>query len=234
MDEEIPGELDRLAKRHLFPLDLRTCRCRAAKKSWVKISQIRTLPVEKIGTKLGWLSPEELEQILSAAAIHGAAHQQPMLFQVVTDRPTRPAQSGRVRIGFHMGRHIEKAPMVEIQTETGTMRVSIPETTAFDLVRFMSAAGHAGNVMTVLSELVEKTEPEGLAALSGLYALPDVQRLGYLLGRFGESRFADPLASWLKARRYRPVLLVPDQAKGHATSDSRWRVIPNEALEVDL
>ena len=48
--------------------------------------------------------------ILSAAAIHGAAHQQPMLFQVVTDRPTRPARAGRVRIGFHMGRHIETAP----------------------------------------------------------------------------------------------------------------------------
>ena len=61
--------------------------------------------------------------ILSAAAIHSAAHQQPMLFQVITDRPTRPARAGRVRIGFHVGRHVEKAPVVEIQTETGSMRV---------------------------------------------------------------------------------------------------------------
>jgi len=30
--------------------------------------------------------------VLSAAAIHGAAHQQPMIFQVVTDKPTRPAE----------------------------------------------------------------------------------------------------------------------------------------------
>ena len=32
MDEEIMDELDRLVKRRLFPLDLRTCRCQPAKK----------------------------------------------------------------------------------------------------------------------------------------------------------------------------------------------------------
>lgn len=172
--------------------------------------------------------------ILSAAAIHGAAHQQPMLFQVVTDRPTRPAQAGRVRIGFHMGRHIETAPVVEIQTETGSMRVSTPEATAFDLVRFAPSAGHIGNVITVLSELVEKIDPKALTSLADLYAISDIQRLGYLLERLGENRLADPLASWLKARRYRPILLVPVQAKGVAPTDPRWRVIPNETVEVDL
>ncbi|OIP92910.1 MAG: hypothetical protein COS57_10455 [Syntrophobacterales bacterium CG03_land_8_20_14_0_80_58_14] len=172
--------------------------------------------------------------ILSAAAIHGAAHQQPMLFQVVTDRPTRPAQAGRVRIGFHMGRHIEKAPVVEIQTETGTMRVSTPEATAFDLVRFVSAAGHVGNVMTVLSELGEKLDSQSLSPLADSYAVSDVQRLGYLLERLRENHLADPLAAWLKARRYRPILLVPGQAKGDAPADPRWRVIPNETVEVDL
>jgi len=33
------------------------------KKSWVKVSQIRTLPVERIGKKLGWIYP--LDYILS-------------------------------------------------------------------------------------------------------------------------------------------------------------------------
>jgi predicted transcriptional regulator of viral defense system len=39
--------------------------------------------------------------LLSSAAIHGAAHQQPMTFQVLTDRPTRLVQVARVRIEFH-------------------------------------------------------------------------------------------------------------------------------------
>jgi predicted transcriptional regulator of viral defense system len=172
--------------------------------------------------------------ILSAAAIHGAAHQQPMLFQVVTDRPTRPARAGRVRIGFHMGRHVGQVPVIAIQTETGTMRVSTPEATAFDLVRFAPAAGHIGNVVTVLGELAEKIDPQPLAQSADLYALSDVQRLGYLLEQLGEKRLADPLAERLQTRRYRPILLAPGQAKGDSPIDPRWRVIPNEKVEVEF
>ncbi len=172
--------------------------------------------------------------ILSAAAIHGAAHQQPMLFQVVTDRTTRLAQAGRVRIGFHMSRHIEKVPTVDIQTETGSMRVSTPEVTAFDLVRFALSTGHMGNIITVLSELVEKIDSQALTSIADLYAVSDVQRLGYLLERLDETLLADPLAVWLQARRFRPILLAPGQPKGGAPSDPRWRVIPNETVEVEF
>jgi predicted transcriptional regulator of viral defense system len=172
--------------------------------------------------------------ILSAAAIHGAAHHQPMLLQVVTDRPTRSAQAGRVRIGFHMGRHVEQAPVVDIQTETGSMRVSTPEATAFDLVRFAPAAGHIGNVASVLGELAEKIDPEALAGFANLYATSDVQRLGYMLEKLGEKRLADPLAERLKTRRYRPILLAPGQEKGGIPIDPRWRVVPNETVEVEF
>jgi mRNA interferase MazF len=34
------------------------------KKSWVKISQIRTLSVDRIGARLGKFSPEELTQVI--------------------------------------------------------------------------------------------------------------------------------------------------------------------------
>jgi hypothetical protein len=67
-----------------------------------------------------------------------------------------------------------------------------------------------------------------------LYAVSDVQRLGYLLEQLGEKRLADPLAEQLKTRRYRPILLAPDQAKGDSPMDSRWRVIPNEKVEMEF
>jgi mRNA interferase MazF len=47
-----------------FPLTFELADLNLPKKSWVKISQIRTLSVERIGKKLGWISPEELEQII--------------------------------------------------------------------------------------------------------------------------------------------------------------------------
>jgi mRNA interferase MazF len=34
------------------------------KRSWVKISQIRTLSVKRLGKKLGRISVEELEQVI--------------------------------------------------------------------------------------------------------------------------------------------------------------------------
>jgi predicted transcriptional regulator of viral defense system len=172
--------------------------------------------------------------LLSAAAIHGAAHQQPMVFQVITDRATRPARAGRVKIQFHINRRIEKRPGVELQTETGFMRVSTPEATALDLVRFVSAAGHIGNVATVLAELSEKLTPSALAKLADFYAVPDVQRAGYLLEQIGEHDLARALAEWLEKHRYRQVTLVPGKPKGRRSADPKWRIFVNERVEVDL
>ena len=47
-----------------FPLTLELAAKGLPKRSWVKISQIRTLSVERIGRKLGRASPEELAQVI--------------------------------------------------------------------------------------------------------------------------------------------------------------------------
>ncbi len=171
--------------------------------------------------------------LLSAASLHGAAHQQPMLFQVVTDRPTRPARVGRSRIAFHMSRAVSSTPIAMVQTETGSMRVSTPEATAFDLVRFAGAAGHLGNVATVLSELAERCSGAALAQIAPLHSVPDVQRLGFLLDLVGERARADALATWLSTQRHRPILLARGEPEHGAAPDPRWRVKPNAAVEID-
>ena len=47
-----------------FPLTHELKSPKLAKRSWVKISQIRTLSVERIGTKLGRSTPEELALVV--------------------------------------------------------------------------------------------------------------------------------------------------------------------------
>jgi mRNA interferase MazF len=47
-----------------FPLTLELHTKGLPKKSWVKISQIRTLAVERIGKMMGRASPEELAQVI--------------------------------------------------------------------------------------------------------------------------------------------------------------------------
>ncbi len=47
-----------------YPLTLELTTSTLPKRSWVKISQIRTLSVERLGEKLGRIAPEELERII--------------------------------------------------------------------------------------------------------------------------------------------------------------------------
>lgn len=201
----------------IVPLEYREAGCPPA--SWF------------IGDLMRLLGQPYYVGLLSAAAIHGAAHQQPMVFQVITDRPTRAARAGRVLIHFHASRALRATPVQEVQTETGNMRVATPEATAFDLVRFVRAAGHLSNVATVLRELAEKLRPAALAKLADLHATPAVQRLGYLLERLGERALANELAAALGGRRLRPVLLAPGQPRHRVAPDPRWVVVPNAAFE---
>jgi mRNA interferase MazF len=52
------------SQRAGFPLTIELKKVRLPKRSWVKISQIRTLSVERLGTKLGRVTPEELARLV--------------------------------------------------------------------------------------------------------------------------------------------------------------------------
>jgi len=47
-----------------FPLTLELIEAKLEKPSWVKISQIRTLSVERLGNRLGMISPTEMDQVI--------------------------------------------------------------------------------------------------------------------------------------------------------------------------
>lgn len=47
-----------------FPLTMELKTARLPKRSWIKISQIRTLSVERIGKIIGKASPEEMNQVI--------------------------------------------------------------------------------------------------------------------------------------------------------------------------
>lgn len=47
-----------------FPLTYELIAAKLPKRSWVKVSQIRTLAVERIGARLGRVAPEDLAQVV--------------------------------------------------------------------------------------------------------------------------------------------------------------------------
>ena len=48
-----------------FPLTVEITSARLLKRSWVKVSQIRTLSTARLSGRLGRLSPEEVEQVIA-------------------------------------------------------------------------------------------------------------------------------------------------------------------------
>lgn len=172
--------------------------------------------------------------LLSAAALHGASHQQPQELQVVTSAPLRPVQAGRARIRFFQNVGIEQVPVVMEKTYTGHVRVSTPEATALDLVRYPHAAGGLGNVATVLGELAEEMAPERMVAILEGAESAHVQRLGYLLELVGQELLAAPLAVWVAKHATKTYRLRPDLAAADGELSPRWRLVINEKVEVDL
>ena len=60
----IAAALTSQAPRAGFPLTLGLDSAKLPKVFWVKISQIRTLSTERIGHKIGAVSPEEMAQVM--------------------------------------------------------------------------------------------------------------------------------------------------------------------------
>jgi predicted transcriptional regulator of viral defense system len=173
--------------------------------------------------------------LLSAAALQGAAHQQPMTFQVITDKLTRNITTGQVRIEFFYKKIIEHHFFKPIKTASGTMKVSTPEMTAFDLVRYMSAAGQVNNVATVLSELISQLNPNTLAEFlkKNEVEITAAQRLGYLIDTLNLVIDLNPLTSELKQKKVNYRLLVPGSDQPIVEHNRRWNILVNESVEPD-
>ena len=171
--------------------------------------------------------------LLSAAALHGAAHQQPQEFQVVTSAILRPVTVGRVRIRFFVRGQMRRAATQQMKTPSGPIAVSTPEMTAYDLVRYRNAAS-IDHVATVIAELAERMDPARLVAVARKnHEPPVIQRLGYLLERTGHAALADALARLPRKGRVRSVPLEPGSPERVAERSARWHVLVNADVEVE-
>lgn len=188
-----------------------------------------------IDALMRWEEQQYYVGLLTAASIHGAAHQAPQVFQVVTDRALRTARAGRHEVQFLVKANAAATPTTATTTPTGAMRLSTPEATALDLVRYAGPSGQLDHVALVLSELAEAMEPEKLEALAQGPTVESatVQRLGYLLQRLGQDWLAASLAAVVSKRATVRVPLVPALPVRGFPADAKWKVIVNAEIEVD-
>ena len=180
--------------------------------------------------------------LLKAAELHGATHQAVMEFQVVTNRRLPQLRIGRSTIAFYYRKDFDPiaAGIGEQKTDTGHMKVSSPELTALDLLRYPHAGGGLDNIATVITDLAERLDAGKLAALAGAYERSVSQRLGYLLDHVGRSDRANALHRILTMKSPVPwVELEPSLAKDMEFApepqdrNERWHIIVRRLPEQD-
>lgn len=172
--------------------------------------------------------------LLSAAAYHGAAHQAPMVFQVMVTKARRGLTCGGVRVGFVARQDMGGTAVVERNVSTGVLRIAAPAATALELVGYPERSGYLDNVATVLAELAESIDGAALVAEARRAPVAWVQRLGYLLVRVEQDELAGCLDEVLGERRVFTVPLAPWRDMDGAPRDARWHVAINIEVEPEV
>jgi len=176
--------------------------------------------------------------LLNAAAFHGAAHQQPQSFTIITQGPSlRKIQNERADIHFLIKQDWHQDGIEKKKVITGFINVSSPELTALDLINHYETVGGFDRIATVLHELIENIRAENLIESAKHYKKAVVvQRLGYLLEYIIETvKLSDKLYEYLQTVKFHPCLLSPQGAKpDRMVSGNRWKIVPNIEIEPDF
>lgn len=173
--------------------------------------------------------------LLSAAALHGAAHQQPMEYFVVTNASAvRKIKTSNITVNFFVKKEWLQESIIKKKTDAGYINVSSPEHTALDLL-FYSGMVSLNRAFTVLQELHSAMKPSFLFKVAQDYhQTAAIQRLGYILEMIpGTEKLSESLYKVLSERKCYFIPLLPAKAKKGDTN-TRWKIIINTELEGDL
>lgn len=176
--------------------------------------------------------------LLNAAAYHGAAHQQPQNYSVITEGiALRPIKNDKVGIHFYIKKSWNKKDIVKKKVDTGYITISSPELTALDLVNYFNEVGGFNRVATVLEELKEVIQADQLVETAKQYGdISVIQRLGYLLECvLEEHSLSNTLYNYLESVGHYPVLLRPQRKKPeNMITGNKWKIVPNVEIEADI
>ncbi len=174
--------------------------------------------------------------LASAASIYGVSHQQPQVFQIISEKQIKDIQVKNLKIEFIFKSKLEPEVYIsEKKTETGTVKLSGVELTCFDMVRYISRAGGINSVATILEELCSEISSEKLVELADLYNKPIyVQRLGYIFDKGGFDKLGNELYQWFEQKDSYPVYLVPAKERKSLRLNRKWNVLVNKEVEPDI
>lgn len=188
-------------------------------------------PTLFVNDMMEFLNREYYVGLFSAAALHGAGHQQPMEFQLITQKPAfRNINSQKLAISFFTKNEWEQNQIIEKKTEVGYLKVSSPELTAFDLVQYHKRIGGLNRTLLVLEELAETIRPSILLQTTKTQKIPNIQRLGFLFDKLGYEALSNSLGRFInQSTKDIPLSLTRKNRTGRI--NKKWKIIENTELD---
>jgi len=176
--------------------------------------------------------------LLSAAALHGAAHQQPQVNFVCTSLPSmRTTTKKGMQIEYISKRNFPESHIIQKNTESGYVKVSDPLLTCLDLISYYKTVGGFNRVATIINELSEEINTNDIASsIIQLAPGANIQRLGYLWEyECEQAALADELFNLLKksSTSLKTYKLNSSKYLQKENIKNRWKINVNSKIEID-
>lgn len=175
-----------------------------------------------------WLGHPYYVGLYSAAAIHGSQPQALQTVQIVTDAPRREVHLGRQWLRFFVKSRCSMAQVQDAPGAFAPMKVSTPETTVFDLVRYAPRIGGIARVAETIRPLLNLLTPPSLKRMLEIEnEVATMQRLGFLFEKMERRSLASSVEKWLPDRPVWVALASGAKREASAPRNERWRVVEN-------
>lgn len=201
-----------------------------------------SIPAEElVPLVMQYLDSNYYVALLTAGLFHGATHQKPSRFQLISDKRIKHSLVfGDVEIDFIYKKSMSGLPTQDFIVSTGYLRVATPELVAIDLLNYPNHAGGLNHIATVFSELIEKLDAVKLINLAKhINAEYQLQRIGYLLDNIEvmDDNHAEVIINALAAHvtvRKKKYLPLASEILGIGYPRcKKWRIIENAEIESD-
>jgi predicted transcriptional regulator of viral defense system len=171
--------------------------------------------------------------LYSAAALHGAAHQQPMESQIIVQKPAlrNVTNKKQQKLAFFTKSNWDASWVDKKKTDAGYVAVSSPELTIIDLILYHKKIGGLNRILPILEELTELIKSQKFIKILTEINTATIQRLGYVFEIMGEQELSRKVLKLLEKRKMNNAKLSLAHKTNSGEKHKTWNLIINTQLD---
>jgi len=164
--------------------------------------------------------------LLSASALYGAAHNRPLIYQVITEKQVHTPKKILGGINFHRKKYFPENCIVKQKGNYGYINYSSPALTAYDIIKYEKECGTISNIIPVISAMLSQIKISGIKILlKNDLEVAYIQRLGFIFEKLEATEIIKPLIELSrKATAYIPLSRLGNKS---GKKNKKWKITEN-------